>query len=396
METRRDAMCSKPHSRPQPSQDALSHYLAGKPARAAPRKMQLWDIDGSMHCSILGTCLTERDLATALRRNGLKVAGEGNDYDVHGFCVREASHDTPLSRSLNKLLDRRYEGALRIVNATEDADALRQVWARFRSSGNIGAGYWALISHRHVPSDLKVAIFGEVHMLSHLNGRGAHELSLRLAEAEHRIIELERRLRRSAESNAEAMAARDAALEKLAAKDLGAQPVVKYAYRSWPIRGDIVRQSKTERALITARARARIAEEHLARVQEVKPKPARVATLLQTSPPLPPERAAAASASRIRILYVGGRPAVVPHLRKAADDRQAELLHHDGGVDDSMHRIEELVSACDVVMCPIDCVSHGACRIAKETCQRLRKRFMPITTASFSGFERALDQVTAA
>jgi Uncharacterized protein conserved in bacteria (DUF2325) len=96
-----------------------------------------------------------------------------------------------------------------------------------------------------------------------------------------------------------------------------------------------------------------------------------------------------------RILYLGGRKSVLPHLKSAAEARKAILLVHDGGVEDGAHRIEELVGGCDAVVCPIDCVSHGACKLAKVLCRRFNKPFLPIPTASRSGFERALDQLAA-
>lgn len=388
-------MCAKP-PRANPSHgEALSAFLAGKPLRQPTRRLQLWDIDGSMQCSIIGTCLTEQDLIDALRRNKLQAANHANSYDVHSYCVRAAGQDTPLTRSLNKILDRRYEGALRIVGRTECPDELRRVWARLRDAGQIGAAYWALLSHRHVPADLKIALFGEVHMLSHLNGHGAQELSLRLAEAERRIVDIEGRLRRSNEAKMAAIAERDAAVAKLSALECRLSTTsgrVANVDRTPAPSG--TRQAKTERALISARARARHAEELLAKAL------ARQGPKTPTAPVSHGETCAAlpkleerAPPRTLRVLYLGGRPAILPHLKKAADQRQAELLHHDGGVDDNIHRIEDLVKSCDVVMCPIDCVSHGACLLAKETCHRLRKRFIPIPTSSRSGFERALDQM---
>jgi hypothetical protein len=81
---------------------------------------------------------------------------------------------------------------------------------------------------------------------------------------------------------------------------------------------------------------------------------------------------------------------VVPHLREVARRHAADIVHHDGGVEDNPHRIGDLVSRCDAVVCPIDCVSHGACRMAKAICRRLNKQFVPISTASSSGFDQAL------
>ena len=84
----------------------------------------------------------------------------------------------------------------------------------------------------------------------------------------------------------------------------------------------------------------------------------------------------------------------MPHLREVASIRAAAFLHHDGGIEDSLHRIEEMIEHCDAVVCPVDCVSHGACRMAKAACQRLNKRFLPIASASRSGFERALEELS--
>jgi hypothetical protein len=65
-----------------------------------------------------------------------------------------------------------------------------------------------------------------------------------------------------------------------------------------------------------------------------------------------------------------------------------------GGIEDSLHRIEETIGHCDAVICPVDCIRHGACRLAKAACQRLNKRFLPIPTASRACFERALAQLS--
>jgi hypothetical protein len=81
-------------------------------------------------------------------------------------------------------------------------------------------------------------------------------------------------------------------------------------------------------------------------------------------------------------------------LREVAQARSAAFLHHDGGIEDSVHRIEEMIGHCDAVICPIDCISHGGCRPAKAACQRFNKHFLPIPTASRAGFERALERLS--
>ena len=91
------------------------------------------------------------------------------------------------------------------------------------------------------------------------------------------------------------------------------------------------------------------------------------------------------------LLYVGGQCAVLPHLRRHAQTRCLELLHHDGGEENSLHALEGLVGRADAVLCPIDCVSHQACLAAKRLCRRLDKPFVPLRTSSGTCFLRAID-----
>ena len=98
-------------------------------------------------------------------------------YDIHAHCVKMATSDNAISRALHKLLDKRYEGAVRLASRAETKAQILALWERLRDTGQIGAGYWAIMSHTHVPPEVMTQVFGEVHMLSHLHGRGAREMA---------------------------------------------------------------------------------------------------------------------------------------------------------------------------------------------------------------------------
>jgi hypothetical protein len=92
-----------------------------------------------------------------------------------------------LSKALQKLLDKRYEGAVRLVSRAVTEDEILALWEKLRDAGRIGAAYWAIMSHTHVPAEITRQVFGEVHMLSHLHGRGAREMATQIAESEARL-----------------------------------------------------------------------------------------------------------------------------------------------------------------------------------------------------------------
>lgn len=385
------------HKLPTPPNGAIPSSAWLPPQRTGKRRM-LWEIGGSMQCSVLGTCLGEDDLLGAIRKCGLSLQGSVTSYDIHAHCVKMATSANALSKALHKLLDKRYEGAVRLVSRADTEGEMLAVWEKLRDSGQTGAGYWAIISHTHVTPEAMKQVFGEVHMLSHLHGRGVREMATQIAEMQRRATEIEARLRRAEAARNEALAERDAARAELQARaagvstvDLGVEPS-----RTAASRKDA--SGKRDRVLAAARARARQAEGESERLRAAvqvmqrqqrreQPAPLACACCKQEAQPC--------RLDGRRILYLGGRKSVLPHLKSAAEAREAILLVHDGGMEDSTHRIEELVGGCDAVVCPIDCVSHGACKLAKVLCRRFNKPFLPIPTASRSGFERALDQLAA-
>src|SRR6516225_9121366 len=112
------------------------------------RRLGLWQIDGGPQCSIIGTCLSNQDLRAALCKHRLSVDANASSYDVHTYCVHVAQTDCPLSRTLTKVLNRRYAGAINLVGkAHSDAEVLA-LWGRLRDCGQIAASYWAIMSDR--------------------------------------------------------------------------------------------------------------------------------------------------------------------------------------------------------------------------------------------------------
>ena len=47
-------------------------------------------------------------------------------------------------------------------------------------------------------------------------------------------------------------------------------------------------------------------------------------------------------------------------------------------------------------LCPVDCVSHGACLFARKLCKRTAKPFVPLRSAGLSSFVTGIHRVAAA
>jgi hypothetical protein len=182
------------------------------------RRKRLWELDPTLHCSIIGTCLTQGELREILRRiarsEGLNVVGL-SDHELHSLGVRLAErHDGP-GKLLHKTLDRRHAPAIKAFAAARDEGALEAQWQAALASGAIPGGYWALLTHPYCSKRLVIRAFGEVHMLSHLVGASNRADIARLRALEEDNAQLQAELSTQRRGWRHALAERDARLRRL-------------------------------------------------------------------------------------------------------------------------------------------------------------------------------------
>jgi hypothetical protein len=92
-----------------------------------------------------------------------------------------------------------------------------------------------------------------------------------------------------------------------------------------------------------------------------------------------------------RVLCVGGRSGSLKSYREVVEQSGGEFLHHDGGLEESLQRIDSIVAAADIVICQAGCISHNAYWRVKEHCKRTGKRCVFVKNAGVSSFDRAVD-----
>jgi len=240
--------------------------------------------------------------------------------------------------------------------------------------------------------------FGEVHMLSHLVGAENRLDSRRLCELEAENSALRARLDCQQHAFREAMVTRDARIRELntsLAQQVASEPVAgedSDALRR--LIADLERRlaAETRRAGVTseklAAASVALAEERDAHERADCDADAlrRELALIADHCELGDADMASAHAQEPRwhgltVLYVGGRPNQVAHLRAAAEQTGATLLHHDGGIENHLHLLGGLTSQADIVVFPVDCISHHAAHMVKQLCRQVGKRFVPLRSS---------------
>ncbi len=382
---------------------AIPPALVNRPSAAAPdappRRTKIWEFNSNLHCSIIGTCLSTTELRQVLKKLGV-ASHSATDHDLHGIAVSLAGRQSEAARQLNKALDHRHKLAIsQFAKATTEA-TLRALWTDAVRRGDIPGAYWATLTHPSASRAVVREAFGDVHMLSHLVGSANRADLKRLCQLEAEKSELEAKLARQQAALHAAVTGRDKQIAELRRALAQAIAADASASQAGPaddmaaLRGLVMdlerrldveaRRRRAAEDRLTAARRAgeadraaRAAAETLSEVlrQELA---AIEASLLPAAPDTPP----AVDLNGAVLLYVGARPNQIAHLRAVAERSGATFLHHDGGVESHQSLLPGLVSRSDLVLFPVDCISHDAALAVKALCRQGGKRFLPLRSAS--------------
>src|SRR5215471_14913147 len=137
-------------------------------ASAGARRTRIWEFDPSLHCSIVGTCLSTGELRHILGK--LNIADIATDHELHSRGVVLAGRREGGAKFLQKALDRRHHAAITRYSRAKDAAGMLALWEDSLKQGDIPGAYWAVLTHPATTKDVVKRVFGDVHMLSHLVG----------------------------------------------------------------------------------------------------------------------------------------------------------------------------------------------------------------------------------
>ncbi|MFI4986426.1 MAG: DUF2325 domain-containing protein [Alphaproteobacteria bacterium] len=379
---------------------------------SAPRRMKIWGLSKHLHCSIIGTCLSTGELRQLLNKTNIASVG-ASDHDLHGQAVHLAERHDGAAKLLHKTLDKRHRLAIKQFAKAKTAEEVRALWREAVKRGDIPGTYWAVLTHPATSEALARDVFSEVHMLSHLVGAANRADIRRLSELEAENAELQKKLRRQQEQLRDGITTRDATIRDLNA--LLARRIADTSGDENPDDGASEQATLSklvgdlERRLTSEANRRAAVEKRLERlIEELRLERERRGTAEYRESILREELEAVEASlapyadrddeaaelpvhlNGLSLLYVGGAPNQLRHLRSFGEQLGARFLHHDGGIDDRSGRLAALVSRADVVMFPVDCVSHDAALMVKRLCRQAGKPYVPLRSTGMSSFVVAL------
>jgi hypothetical protein len=360
-----------------------------------------------------------------------------SDFLLHSTLVNQVCTRTPAPRALNKMLESKYKVAITRYARAKDDQAIKAFWEEDVRRGNIPGAYWAIMTHPSASVELIKDIYGEVHMMGHDTLRDCQRDNRELSKLKKKVALLEkvpenerqqhRKEKKALEKKISALSEFKqlyaslkaentrlrTQLEQSSAEESGnlKQQLDEFQRQIASLCGRLdilsdeleVKEDMLKIAGKTVdnleKAQARIYSENEKFRQEIMSLEAALRPQITT----PCNCTACEDQGTTRcpgqdlcgrkVLYVGGRQSLVPMYRKLIERQGGSFLHHDGGIEVAKARLPEMLTGADVVVCPVDCVSHEACTCVKKMCKRYMKPYVMMRSSGLSSLTKGLSEI---
>ena len=97
-----------------------------------------------------------------------------------------------------------------------------------------------------------------------------------------------------------------------------------------------------------------------------------------------------------RVLIVGGIERMEKAYRKLVEERGGIFEYHAGHMRSGGKGLENSVQRADLVLCPVNCNSHGACLKVKNLGKKFKKPVHMLSNFSLSAVARTMEQLHGA
>ena len=378
------------------------------------RRRKLWEISHKFHCPIIGVCFSAGDLRTLMCRV-MHFPADTSDYVLHTTAVDACEDRSQLAELLQKNLEKRFQLTIRRFAAARTGETLRALWQEATRGGHeLPAALWSSWTHPACDARLEQEIHGDIHMIQHQIGSGARAdlNALKALRVDNARLRRQLDAAHSANQSMRNEKSRETGALGQRVIELRAELAGKEAWGAGlTAQLDQLRQTlpdlRDRQALVRrandAEARASALSDTAAALGNELAGLKRLlgqaeAALQQFIAPKENgtfsdvDRNTAVNIAGKCVLCVGGRAGAVDAYRQVIEQRGGRFLHHDGGLEESLHRIDGALAAADLVICQAGCISHNAYWRVKEQCKRSGKRCIYMKSAGVSGLSRLIDR----
>lgn len=397
--------------------------LPWEPGRGSRLPKRLWELDPKLLCPVVGTCLSMEEVRKVARKQGCIPPGAG-DYEAHVTMVGQGKSRNPASEALQQCLDRRHALWVGRFAKARDEAAVLGTWQSALDKGEAAGALWGALTCRAATEVVWQRCYEDIHMLSHQVGAGVRADLARSAGLESEIGQLRSQLKRSGQRHDEQLASRSARIRYLELALAGAEDrardrdelaqrcqalrdgqglanleqrlaeaeermaqLDRQAVRADALDARVARLSDDNEKLAESLRLACAERDALERLLEEADEPDCAACGLEDACPARPHF------DGRRLLCVGGRLNLQAQYRTLVEKAGGQFIFHDGGKEEALGRLPDLLSQADAVICPADNVGHPAYYQLKRHCKQAGKPCVLLRGSGLASFADGLDRL---
>jgi hypothetical protein len=379
-----------------------------------PPRLRFWEIEGFFKCPVIGWCLDIAEQREVLRKEGVSIKGRSN-LEIHEILVKSLDDENQLSRRIDFWLNRKYQKEIKELFSLEQGEFIKR-WEASLERDEIDGILWVAVTKADLSTEVRRAIFGDVHMEMHVRakqidnerqrldqGRRKNE---RLAETAKEASRMNKFLKRENEDlrNEFAIACRlsetlrgekqelQNELSKVSENDFvaslrkenaelrsGRDEILKQisAYR-----GELRRLENQNNKLLSRLKK--LEQIRFQRSNESKGPVEQISSSTQAEPP------SSIDLSKKCVLVVGGLPKMEALFRRVVERYKGIFEYHDGRMGTGPKELVNQVLRADFVLCCIDHSSHTSALVVKKLCKKYKKPFRMLINSSLNNIFLAL------
>ncbi|MEA3437750.1 MAG: DUF2325 domain-containing protein [Thermodesulfobacteriota bacterium] len=377
------------------------------------RLNNIWQIHSSFKCPVIGACLDINEHRKVLKRAKCQIK-KLKPHQLHRMIMENLNDRNRISQKADSYLRYKYRDSIAEL-ADLDTDEFFAIWKKAIQSGKMDGVLYIAAMRKDLPVEYLEDIFGETHMLCHANlaeVMWARRDAQKQAEGNKKIAKLlkqgKMRNKTLKKENAATIIALNetrvllqrikAGYDRNESKD---RDVEKSEIENNKLKDSLrALENKYNKQLDQLRCLERekrrlqielfdIQSTNNALADEVKQlisQISSVVTLENNCDETCPQYQLCAK----RILIVGGMTKMKHMYRQLVESSGGEFDYHDGYMNNGSQNIEALVMRSDLILCPVNCNSHGACKKVKKLCRKHSKSIKMLPSSSLSSISGAL------
>ena len=370
-------------------------------------KISIWNIPDYQLCTVIGTCIETSQLRKLKNKfvRYVKNYPLKTDYDIHACSVSICQSNNALSKWIQKLITQNHSQFIHDASSLKTDRELLELWeSRNHTDMKQLAGYyWAILISPHASDALKDRIYGEVHMISHISSRNRINQHDNSKQHKNLKMEIDKKDRKLKEKNAELTAIKAAQLKmeeqilKLTKVNNDLDTSLREKAES-PVKLKQIISSQMK-SMDWLQTKVEKQQNEIADLNNLlnrekcdhKNQPA-IRNETDNIVSLHPEKERTEAKQHNdlcgkKILYVGGFSRHRDIFQKLTENINGSFLYHDGGTQQSVNQLENLVKRADAIFCPIDCISHNAMDHIKALSRNECKDCVFLRSASVSSYK---------